>query len=62
MTKQKVNSEEYILNNDGSIKEVIKTEIDIEVPTQEEIITDKESELLKVYEELQKLKETNLMK
>lgn len=38
-----------------TLKEVIETEV--EVPTQEEIIADKEAQLLAIYEEIQSLKQ-----
>ena len=39
------------------LKEVLETEV--EVPTQEELIQEKEAELLKMYEEIQALKNQN---
>ena len=57
MAIEKQIQEKYIMNPDGSVKEVIKTEIEVEVPSIEQTIKDKEAELLKMYEELTKLKE-----
>lgn len=57
MATEKQIQEKYIMNPDGSVKEVIKTEIEVEVPSIEETIKEKEAELLKMYQELTKLKE-----
>lgn len=56
MSIEKQIQEKYIMNPDGSVKEVIKTEIEVEVPSIEETIEEKEAELLKMYKELTELK------
>ncbi len=57
MTKETHITEKYIMNPDGSVKEVITSTQEVEVPTQEEIIAEKEAELLKMYKEIQDLKQ-----
>lgn len=56
MAIEKQIQEKYIMNPDGSVKEVITTEIEVEVPSIEETIKEKEAELLKMYKELEELK------
>lgn len=56
MAIEKQIQEKYIMNPDGSVKEVITTEIEVEVPSIEETIEQKEAELLKMYKELTELK------
>jgi hypothetical protein len=46
-----------VQNPDGTTKEIIVNEVEVDVPTQEEIIAEKEAELLKMYEALQELKQ-----
>ncbi len=49
-------SEVYTLQEDGTfVKEI--TIITEEIPTQEEVIAEKEAELLKMYQELEALKQ-----
>ena len=43
-----------VIDGVSTLKEVIKTEV--EVPTQEEVIADKEAQLLQMYQELEALK------
>lgn len=49
----------YETNENGQTILIDTIEIDIEGPTQEELIAEKEAELLKMYAEIQALKETN---
>lgn len=46
----------YETNENGQTILVDTIEIEIEAPTQEELIAEKEAELLKMYQELQALK------
>lgn len=46
----------YKLQEDGSVSLIETIEIQVEEPTQEELIAQKEAELLKMYQELQALK------
>lgn len=49
------NRETYIIDN-GVLVEKIVEEVEVEIPTQEEIIAEKEATLLALYEEIQTLK------
>ena len=57
MAKETVIQSTIVQNPDGTTKEIIVNEIEVDVPTQEEIIAEKEAELLKMYEALQELKQ-----
>ena len=57
MSKETQIQEKYIMNPDGSVKEVITSTIEVEVPSIEQTIAEKESELLKMYKEIQDLKQ-----
>jgi hypothetical protein len=46
-----------VQNPDGTTKEIIVEQIEVDVPTQEEIIAEKEAELLKLYKALEELKQ-----
>lgn len=46
-----------VQNPDGTTKEIIVEQVEVEVPTQEEILAEKEAALLKMYEEIQELKQ-----
>jgi hypothetical protein len=46
-----------VQNPDGTTKEIIVEQVEVEVPTQEEIIAEKEAALLKMYKEIQDLKQ-----
>ena len=48
----------YETNENGQTILVDTIEIEIEGPTQEEIIAEKEAELMRIYAEIQALKET----
>ena len=54
-----MNNEIYIRKEDGTVELVEVTSADIQLPTQEEIIAQKEAELLAMYQELQALKQNN---
>lgn len=58
-TTQIVRYENYEVDDQGvsTLVEVIETEV--EVPTQEELIAEKEAKLLEMYAELQALKQNN---
>ena len=49
----------YEVQEDGTSKLVSTTTIEVEVPTEEEIIADKEAQLLAMYKELEALKSVN---
>lgn len=54
---QTINREHYKVDERGKV-ELIKTEtFDLDLPTEEELIAEKESQLLALYDEIQKLKE-----
>jgi hypothetical protein len=57
MAKQTVTQQTIVQNPDGSTKEIITDQIEIDVKTPEEIILEKEAELLKMYQELDLLKQ-----
>ena len=57
MAKETVIQSTIVQNPDGTTKEIIVNEVEVDVPTQEEIIAEKEAELLKMYEALQELKQ-----
>ena len=57
MAKETHTQSTIVQNPDGTTKEIIVNEVEVEVPTQEEIIAEKEAELLKMYEALQELKQ-----
>lgn len=57
MSKETQIQEKYIMNPDGSVKEVITSTIEVEVPSIEQTIAEKEAELLKMYKEIQDLKQ-----
>ncbi len=56
MAKETVIQTTIIQNPDGTTKEIIVNEVEVDLPTQEEIIAEKEAALLKMYEEIQELK------
>tara|TARA_R110002124_G_scaffold35129_2_gene114590 strand:- start:539 stop:718 length:180 start_codon:yes stop_codon:yes gene_type:complete len=49
--------ETYVINADGTTKEVIVKEIEVEIPSVEVEIALKEAELLAMYKELEALKQ-----
>lgn len=49
------NTEVYKLLKDGTVEKIVNT-FEIEEPTQEEVIADKEAQLLQMYQELEALK------
>ena len=53
---QKVNKEIWKKDIDGTMILLETIQIEIEVPTQEEIIAEKEAELIAIYNEIQNLK------
>lgn len=54
---QTINREHYKVDENGKV-ELIKTEtFDLDLPTDDELIVEKESQLLSLYDEIQKLKE-----
>lgn len=53
---EKVTREIYKKQEDGTDLLIETIQIEVEVPTQEEIIAEKEAELLKMYKELEALK------
>jgi hypothetical protein len=52
---EKQTMEEYVLQPDGTVTVTVK-EIDVDVRTEEELIAEKEEQLLQIYAELQSLK------
>ena len=52
----KVNKQVYKKNEDGSMSIVEETQIEVNIPSTEEQIAQKEAKLLKMYEEIQALK------
>ena len=50
---------QYKLKEDGTLELVSVDTIEVEFPTQEEVIAQKEQELLNMYNELQALKNNN---
>jgi hypothetical protein len=52
---EKQTMEEYVLQPDGTVTVTVK-EIDVDVRTEEELIAEKEEQLLQIYAELQALK------
>ena len=57
MATETITTQIYEKQADGTMKLVDTYTEEVEVPTQEEIIAQKEAELLAMYEELQKLKQ-----
>lgn len=57
MATEIITTQIYEKQADGTMKLVDTYTEEVEVPTQEEIIAQKEAELLAMYEELQKLKQ-----
>jgi hypothetical protein len=55
MAKQIITNQYYIMTESGPILDRTE-EVEIDEPTQEELIAQKEAELLKMYQELQALK------
>ena len=49
------NTEVYKVLEDGTVEKTVNT-FEIEVPSQEEVIAEKEAQLLKMYQELEALK------
>ena len=54
--KQIVKNEVYQKAEDGSMILISSEEIEVDIPTNEETIRAKEQELLRIYEEIQRLK------
>jgi hypothetical protein len=59
MAKQIQTNETFEKNENGEMILVHTETVEVEVPTSEEIIAQKEAELLQVYEELKALKENS---
>ena len=57
MAKETITTEIYEKQADGTMKLVDTYTEEVEVPTQEEIIAEKEAEMLAMYNEIQKLKQ-----
>lgn len=57
MAIQTHNSKLYTMNPDGSVKTVVDSTIDLDLPTKEELIAQKEAKLLEMYEEIERLKQ-----
>ena len=49
-------NETWVKKEDGTMELVSSEEVQVEVQTVEEIIADKEAQLIKIYEEIQSLK------
>lgn len=58
MAKQIHTNEVFKMNENGEMVLVHTETVEVEVPASEEIIAEKEAELLKIYAEIQALKET----
>jgi len=58
MTKQINTNEVFKMNENGEMVLVHTETVEVEVPTPEEIIAEKEAELMRIYAEIQALKET----
>ena len=52
-------NEIYRKKEDGSLELISSVEVEETLPTQEELIAEKEAELLKMYQELEALKSQN---
>lgn len=57
MKTEIINQKVWRKLEDGTMELVSNKDIEVEVPTTEEIIADKEAEMLAMYNEIQKLKE-----
>lgn len=57
MKTEIINQKVWRKLEDGTMELVSNKDIEVEVPTTEEIIADKEAEMLAMYTEIQKLKE-----
>lgn len=55
MAKQIITQEYYVMTETGPILDHVE-EIEVDEPTPEEIIAQKEAELMKIYQEIQALK------
>ena len=56
MAIEKVKQEIYTTNDEGVVVLVESKEVEVEVPTKDELIADKEAKLLAMYDELKTLK------
>ncbi len=52
MAKETVIQSTIVQNPDGTTKEIIVNEVEVEVPTAEEILAEKEAALIEMYEEI----------
>ena len=59
MTKVQKERQVYKVEEDGTSVLISTETIEIETPSQEELIADKEAQLLAMYNELQKLKDNS---
>ena len=57
MKTEIINQKVWRKLEDGTMELVSNKDVEVEVPTTEEIIADKEAEMLAMYQEIQKLKE-----
>jgi hypothetical protein len=60
MSLQTIKTEIYQnINGKCVLKEVVEQEVEVNLPSTEELLKEKEQELLKIYDEIQKLKSEN---